>query len=155
MKIGIQELIVIVIVALIFIGPDKLPQYARTAGKWLRQLRNYTDTATKEVKEITEPLKEMTEPLKEITEPLNAIKKDITDSVNDVTKSIDNIGKAPSKAEQAKKAAAVEEEVVELEEIEQPAAQAVDAAAAIDAIGTPAAKDAAQPVAETKTEATV
>ncbi len=151
MKIGIQELIVIVIVAMIFIGPDKLPEYARTAGKWLRQLRSYTDTATKEVKEITEPLKEMTEPLKEITDPLNAIKKDITDSVSDVTKSIDSIGKAPSKTEQAKKAAA-DEEVVELEEVAQPAAeQSADAAAAIDAIGT--AADA--PAAEDKKEATV
>lgn len=146
MKIGLWEIVVIVVVAMIVIGPDKLPEYARTAGKWLRQLRTYTDTATKEVKEITEPLKEITEPLKDITDPLNAIKKDITSSVTDVTKSINDIGKAPSKTQTAKQAA-VDEELVELNDAPAEDAAAA-AAAAIDAIGTAPAQAEEKPAEE-------
>ena len=38
MKIGFWELIVIVIVAFVFIGPDQLPVYAKKIGKMLREL---------------------------------------------------------------------------------------------------------------------
>lgn len=37
MKIGFTEIIVIFIVALIVIGPDKLPYYARKLGAGLRE----------------------------------------------------------------------------------------------------------------------
>lgn len=40
MKIGFWELIVIVIVAFVFIGPDQLPVYAKKIGKMLRELKN-------------------------------------------------------------------------------------------------------------------
>ena len=43
MKIGFWELIVIVIVAFVFIGPDQLPVYAKKIGKMLRELKKYTD----------------------------------------------------------------------------------------------------------------
>jgi TatA/E family protein of Tat protein translocase len=36
MKIGAMELVVIFIVALLVIGPDKLPQYARKFGAAMR-----------------------------------------------------------------------------------------------------------------------
>ena len=39
MKIGFWELIVIVIVAFVFIGPDQLPVYAKKIGKMLRELK--------------------------------------------------------------------------------------------------------------------
>ena len=38
MKIGFWELVVIVIVAFVFIGPDQLPVYAKKIGKMLREL---------------------------------------------------------------------------------------------------------------------
>ncbi len=156
MKIGMWELVLIVVVALVVIGPDKLPEYARMAGKWLRQLRTYTDAATKEVKEVTEPLKEITEPLKEITDPLNAIKQDLTNSVTDVTKSINDIGKEPTKAEAARKAAAEEEELVELDEPAAAADAQEAAAAAIDAIGTaPAEEKPEAPAAKAEEPANV
>ena len=46
MKIGFTELLVVVIVALVFIGPNQLPEYARKLGKMLRELRKYTSTAS-------------------------------------------------------------------------------------------------------------
>ena len=46
MKIGFWELIVIVIVAFVFIGPDQLPVYAKKIGKMLRELKKYTGAAS-------------------------------------------------------------------------------------------------------------
>ena len=39
MKIGFWELVVIVVVAFVFIGPDQLPVYAQKLGKMLRELK--------------------------------------------------------------------------------------------------------------------
>jgi sec-independent protein translocase protein TatB len=41
-SIGTQELILIGIIALIFLGPRKLPEYARKIGKMMAELRNTT-----------------------------------------------------------------------------------------------------------------
>jgi TatA/E family protein of Tat protein translocase len=40
---GMQELIVILVVALLVIGPKKLPDIARAIGKAMREFRNATD----------------------------------------------------------------------------------------------------------------
>lgn len=42
-SIGTQELILIGIVALIFLGPRKLPEYMRKAGKLMNEFRNTTN----------------------------------------------------------------------------------------------------------------
>ena len=144
MKIGFWELIVIVIVAFVFIGPDQLPVYAKKIGKMLRELKKYTGAASEEIqKNVVEPLNEIQAPLKEAVAPLTDIKKDIDSSMRDVTKSFTGIGKT-SKEEAAKKLAEAEE-VTDLtedtvEELpEQPAAEA--------------AQSAAEPVAEPVQEA--
>jgi len=37
------ELLIIAILALVLLGPDQLPSAARTAGKWMRELRRATE----------------------------------------------------------------------------------------------------------------
>ena len=49
MKIGFWELVVIVVVAFVFIGPDQLPVYAQKLGKMLRELKKYTGAASEEI----------------------------------------------------------------------------------------------------------
>ena len=57
MKIGFTEIILIFIVALIVIGPDKLPFYAKKLGVGLREFRKATDDMTKDIREsVVEPL---------------------------------------------------------------------------------------------------
>ena len=162
MKIGFWELIVIVIVAFVFIGPDQLPVYAKKIGKMLRELKKYTGAASEEIqKNVVEPLNEIQAPLKEAVAPLTDIKKDIDSSMRDVTKSFTGIGKT-SKEEAAKKLAETEE-VTDLtedavEELpEQPAeapAETVEAPAEKpEQAAAEAAQPAAEPVAEPVQEA--
>ena len=163
MKIGFWELVVVVIVAFVFIGPDQLPVYAKKLGKMLRELKKYTGAASEEIqKNVVEPLNEIQAPLKEAVAPLTDIKKDIDNSVKDVTKSFTGIGKT-SKEEAAKKQAETEE-VTDLtedtvEELpEQPAEAPAEAAETVpaEAVEVPAEKPeqpAAEPVAEPVQEA--
>ena len=138
MKIGFLELVVIVVIAFVFIGPDQLPVYAKKLGK-----KKYTGAASEEIqKNVVEPLNEIQAPLKEAVAPLTDIKKDIDNSVKDVTKSFTGIGKT-SKEEAAK--AEQPEEVTELEVEELPEEAPAEA---------PAAETAEQPVkAEEKADA--
>jgi len=55
--VAIGELIVVLIVALIVIPPEKLPEVMRTAGKILRELRLASNTVVRELTEaIDDPL---------------------------------------------------------------------------------------------------
>jgi sec-independent protein translocase protein TatB len=49
--IGLFELAMIMIVALIVVGPDRLPQTAREIGKVVRTLRRYAASVQREVRE--------------------------------------------------------------------------------------------------------
>ena len=94
MKIGIQELLVVFIVALIVVGPDKLPYYAKKLGQAFGQFRRYTEEATKDIREsVVEPLNEAQRPLREAMEPVTELEKDVRKNVNKLKKSISDIGK--------------------------------------------------------------
>lgn len=109
MKIGIQELLVVFIVALVVVGPDKLPYYAKKLGQAVGQFRKYTEEATKDIREsIVEPLNEAQKPLREAMEPVTELEKDIKHNVNDIKKSLSDIGK-PAKDEPRKPDAASQE----------------------------------------------
>ena len=63
MKIGAMELIVIFIVALLVIGPDKLPSYAKKFGNAMREFRKASSDMTQDIREsVVEPLEEAQRP---------------------------------------------------------------------------------------------
>jgi len=49
--IGVQELIIIAIIALLIVGPKKLPALAKTLGKGFRDFKNATEGVTEDLKE--------------------------------------------------------------------------------------------------------
>lgn len=63
-SIGTAELLLIGLVALIFFGPRKLPEFARTLGKWRNEFRKTTD----DFKQTWE---------KEVSAELNQFKSDV------------------------------------------------------------------------------
>jgi sec-independent protein translocase protein TatB len=48
--IGLPELLVIIVVAVIVFGPDRLPEFARQAGRLVRQVRQFTNSARDDIR---------------------------------------------------------------------------------------------------------
>ncbi len=48
-EVGFSELVLIGIVALLVIGPERLPGVARTAGLWLGRLRGYVSSVKHDI----------------------------------------------------------------------------------------------------------
>ena len=100
MKIGIQELLIIFIVALIILGPDKLPLYARKLGEALREFRKISSGVTKDIKEsVVEPLEEAQRPLREALEPITDLEQEVYGDMKEIQKSFSDIGKPVKKDE--------------------------------------------------------
>ncbi len=100
MKIGFTELLVVLIVALFVIGPDKLPEFAKKLGEALAEFRKYSESATKDIKEsIVEPLEEAQKPLREAFAPLRETEKEIRGNVKELQSSIEQFGKPSGKPE--------------------------------------------------------
>ena len=55
--IGTSELLIIVAIALIILGPKKLPELARSLGRTLGELRKTTDELKASIDEEIEPIK--------------------------------------------------------------------------------------------------
>ena len=53
--VGLPELAVIMLVAVLVFGPDKLPDLARQAGQMLRKARQFADAARDELREELGP----------------------------------------------------------------------------------------------------
>ena len=49
--IGFWELIIIAIVALLVVGPDRFPAFARQAGKWFGKFRRLINNLQRELKQ--------------------------------------------------------------------------------------------------------
>jgi sec-independent protein translocase protein TatB len=64
---GFGELLIVLIIALIFLGPEKIPQTARTLGKWFHELKGTMDDVKNAFeKDFNEPSKNIKEKAKEL-----------------------------------------------------------------------------------------
>ena len=94
MKIGITELIVIFVVALLVIGPDRLPAYAQKLGQAGAQFKKYSAEATRDIKEsIVEPLEAAQAPLREAVAPLEDLDRSVRADVKELRTSFRDIGR--------------------------------------------------------------
>jgi sec-independent protein translocase protein TatB len=79
--VGLPELAVIAFVAILVFGPDKLPDYARQAGRLVRQVRDFANQARDELREELGPdyadldLRDL--------DPRNIVKKHIMEAMNE------------------------------------------------------------------------
>jgi len=124
-KIGAMELVVIFIVALLVIGPDKLPQYARKFGVALREFKKASSDVTQEIREsVIDPLEEAQKPLREAMEPLEDLNREVKSNLRGVENDLKNVGKAkPKTTEEPAKEPAVQPAAAEAPQPESPAAQ--------------------------------
>jgi sec-independent protein translocase protein TatB len=48
--IGLPEMMVIAVVAVLVFGPDRLPDFARQAGRMVRQIKHFTESARDDIR---------------------------------------------------------------------------------------------------------
>ncbi|TVR20343.1 MAG: twin-arginine translocase TatA/TatE family subunit [Nitriliruptor sp.] len=90
---GPQELLVIAVIALLVFGPDRLPELARTAGKWLGKLRSETQRNVSELKRLSE-IQQLQAELKGLKRELDDTRHDVTQGVRELSGLNDEAGKA-------------------------------------------------------------
>ena len=95
------EILTIAVVALVVFGPNRLPEIARTIGKYVRELReavrDLREGIEREVAPIREPMKELRQ---DLAEPVSDVKRtlaetaDATGAVNrDIRQSLEDTGR--------------------------------------------------------------
>lgn len=145
MRIGVTELLLVLVVALLVLGPDKLPRYARKLGEALAEIRKASDDVTREIREnVVEPLEEAQRPLREAVEPVEELDRTVRENLRDVKNSFEGIGK-----ESPRKTSAPEPVVSPAAVTPEPAAPENAANATPEAVVSPAASVAPEPAVNT------
>jgi len=87
---GGGEIIIIFLVILIVLGPDKIPAFAKKAGEVIRFVRKATDDIKTEINKEANAVQE---PFKEAYGEVSAFSRNASDAVKDTLKDIENIDK--------------------------------------------------------------
>ncbi|HPT22875.1 MAG TPA: twin-arginine translocase TatA/TatE family subunit [Bacteroidales bacterium] len=82
MGISGSEILVIILIALLLFGADKLPDIARGLGKGMREIRKATDDIKREFEESTREVR------KDLNDVTNTIKNDINEVKDTVDKDV-------------------------------------------------------------------
>lgn len=109
-NIGTGEILVILIVGLLVVGPEKLPKLARAFGKAIAGFKGYMNDVTADLKDATD-LTDISDSLSEMQKDLRDTFSGATDDVRDAvklkgnsTEKNDKDGKVPLKKAADKKA---------------------------------------------------
>ena len=86
---GAGEILGLAILAMVLVGPDKLPQFAVEAARIVKKLRNLATTATNELKENLGPGFEDLKPTD--LNPKTFVKNQITNMLDDEQKPVKKI----------------------------------------------------------------
>ena len=87
--IGFWELAIIAIIALLVVGPERLPEFARTAGFWFGKIRRFVSGVKTDIEQElrADELRQMIKPPEELSE-MRDILEDTQSSVNDAAADI-------------------------------------------------------------------
>ncbi|MDO9162701.1 MAG: Sec-independent protein translocase protein TatB [Methylococcaceae bacterium] len=82
-EIGFSELVMVGLVSLLVIGPERLPKVARLAGFWIGKTRNMVNNFKAEIKHELE-----TEEIRQIMEEQSGIKMEVTKALDQAADSV-------------------------------------------------------------------
>lgn len=91
---GFTELVLIGIVGLVVIGPERLPAVARTAGKYFGRLRRFMSSVKADVEselradELRDILNKQNDELQSLKKVVDDVGKDVGNSVSDLEESV-------------------------------------------------------------------
>ena len=123
-KIGGMELIVILVIALFVIGPERLPKAARTLGRALASFKKSMNEATSELREVSDEFKVVTDEIAGAQKTMKNALLDADEEVKATGREIDETLNGKKK----KKKASAEEPAKD----EKPAAEAAKAETTAD-----------------------
>jgi len=75
LNISSSEIFIVIAVAFLIFGPQRIPEIARKAGKIMKEIKKVTRDITKEFDDESGALKKE---VKEISDGINSIKKDLS-----------------------------------------------------------------------------
>ena len=139
-NIGGAEVLVILLVALIVLGPTKLPVAIRQVGRFVGEMRRIGAGFQQELREATEPLRE---PLRETQAALKAADKELREATKPLKDTADGL-----KASDPRKAMTPPPKGAR-KPSEGPAATAFGASAAAVSAAAPARDPVKQPASDT------
>jgi sec-independent protein translocase protein TatB len=142
---GFTELMLIGIVALVVIGPERLPGVARTAGKYVGRLKRFMTTVKADVEQELRA-DELRQILSEQQKELDSLKDTISEAGRDIEKDV-GVNEAVEHSEAVVASVSVESSRNESQPAEPASAEP---AAAKPAAAKPAAKKAAAKKAAAK-----
>lgn len=93
--VGFSELIVVAIVALVVIGPERLPKVARTAGHLLGRLQRYVNDVKSDISREMQ-LDELKKIQAEVQESARSFERSISSEVQSIEQSVDQVTKSLS-----------------------------------------------------------
>jgi Tat protein translocase TatB subunit len=80
-NIGITELIFILLLALLVVGPERLPEMGRKLGQILRDVRRAYENLTRDIGPELTSIQRTTQELRESVDSIRSIPRDMVDSV--------------------------------------------------------------------------
>ncbi|NIS75463.1 MAG: twin-arginine translocase subunit TatB [Deltaproteobacteria bacterium] len=85
--IGFQEILLVLLIALIFFGPKKLPDLARSLGRGVAEFKKAADEVKRSFEEVVEEeslKKELKDELQELKDMGSDLEKDVKKEVGDL-----------------------------------------------------------------------
>jgi sec-independent protein translocase protein TatB len=86
--VGPLEIVVILVVALIFVGPERLPRLAADLARTIREIRKYTGSLAAEFQEVVKDVEKQTDAergvWKDVSEGIGGATKQVTEAVRTV-----------------------------------------------------------------------
>jgi sec-independent protein translocase protein TatB len=100
--IAFSEMMVLAVVALVVLGPERLPKVARQAGQWMGKLRRYVDDVKSdinrqmELSELRTLQTQITDAARDIESSVHSSVSSVQGSFDDVQKSFEGVSSSPS-----------------------------------------------------------
>ena len=91
--IGFSEMVIVAVVALVVLGPERLPRVARQAGQWLGKLQRYVSDVKSDISRQME-LEELRKLQAEVKDAASNLEKSMRSTVAETQSSFDEVSAA-------------------------------------------------------------
>ena len=93
--IGFSEMVMLAVVALVVLGPERLPKVAKQGGQWLGKMRRYVDDVKSDINRQME-LSELQKLKSQVTDAAKDLEKSVSSSVAELQTEVDDLNRSLS-----------------------------------------------------------